>query len=220
MSLYALVDEIEGALHSGEELRKSVRGDWVKQLLSRQIATGRDAGAFQPTAKDLSGEAQLFTGERLRTKLAVWNALTAESARLLALLGRDEACEEAIRRASAWLSPRCFASRDCVIGECAHSFVANLRYLNAIGEDPSIVTRHVHLLGRHREENGRWRRFPFYYTVLTLSEIQSEVARSELRHAIPALLRANPTSSKLEKHVLRRSRLIDRVIARFELHLL
>jgi len=220
MSLFALIDEIEAALHSGEELQDSTRESWVEQVVSHQIETGRNAGAFRPAKSDLAGEAWLFTGERLNTKLAVWNVLTAESARLVSILGRGEASTESLHRAAAWLSPRCFASRDCVIGECAHSFVAHLRYINATGEDPSTVTRYVHLLGQSRQESGRWLRFPFFYTVLTLSEIQSEAARAELRFAIPALRRANPNRCKTAKHAERRERLIDRVMARLELHLL
>ena len=40
-----------------------------------------------------------------------------------------------------------------------------------------------------RDGEHQWRRFPFWYTVLALSEMDSAEARTELRYAAPALER-------------------------------
>ena len=41
-----------------------------------------------------------------------------------------------------------------------------------------------------RDGEHRWRRFPFWYTVLALSEMDNAEARKELKYAAPALERA------------------------------
>jgi hypothetical protein len=41
-----------------------------------------------------------------------------------------------------------------------------------------------------RDGEQRWRRFPFWYTVLALSEMDAAEARWELKYAAPALERA------------------------------
>ena len=44
-------------------------------------------------------------------------------------------------------------------------------------------------LRTHRTDDGRWRRFPFYYTLLALSELDLELALDEMRYAAPLLER-------------------------------
>jgi hypothetical protein len=41
-----------------------------------------------------------------------------------------------------------------------------------------------------RDGEHQWRKFPFWYTVLALSEMDTAEARRELRYAAPALERA------------------------------
>ena len=41
-----------------------------------------------------------------------------------------------------------------------------------------------------RDGDHQWRRFPFWYTVLALSEMDTAEARTELKYAAPALERA------------------------------
>jgi hypothetical protein len=40
-------------------------------------------------------------------------------------------------------------------------------------------------LRTHRQDDGRWRRFPFHYTMLALLDIDLAAATAELRHAAP-----------------------------------
>jgi len=220
-SLSGTIDAASDALQHGVDVPPEQREALVRWLVERQVLSGRNAGAFAPTADDLAGGVRLYTGEPLRTKLAAWNVLTAEAARLLILLGGSiEPAAETVERAAKWLAVSCFGARGCVIGECAHSFVAHLRFLNAAHSDPAVVVRGVNALRSERDGAGRWRRFPFYYTLLTLTEIQAEPARSELRYAIEACERVRGRSGRNETFVVRRRRLVERVIALDDLHLL
>ena len=44
-------------------------------------------------------------------------------------------------------------------------------------------------LRAHRTDNGHWRRFPFHYTLLALSEMNFRPALDEMRYAAPLLER-------------------------------
>ena len=220
-SLAGTIDATDDALQQGMDLTPEDRAAVAAFLLEREVAAGRNAGAFAPTAADLSGGVRLYTGEPLRTKLATWNVLTAEAARLLVLLREPEgACPGAVERAAKWLAVSCFGARDCVVGECAHSFAAHLRFLSAAGAEASVVVRAVNVLNDHRDGNGRWHRFPFYYTLLTLTEIQAEPARLELRYAIRACERVRGRRGSDEVYGERRAGVIDRVLALADLRLL
>jgi hypothetical protein len=220
-SLSRTIDVANDALIAGRAIPVNERGELVEWLLKRQVASGRNVGAFAPTAEDLAHGARLFTGEPLRTKLSTWNVLTAEAARLLILLGGDhDRVREAIDRAASWLDVSCFVASDCVVGECAHSFVSHLRFCSAAEVGPAVLVRRLNVVREQRDGAGRWRRFPFYYTVLALSEIPGEAAKSELRYAVPACERVLSRGAKDVVYGARRKALVERVIALDDLRLL
>jgi hypothetical protein len=220
-SLSRTIDVANDALIAGRAIPVNERGELVEWLLKRQVASGRHVGAFAPTAEDLTHGARLFTGEPLRTKLSTWNVLTAEAARLLILFGGDDdRIREAIDRAASWLDVSCFVAGDCVVGECAHSFVSHLRFSSAAEVGPAVLVRRLSVVREQRDGTGRWRRFPFYYTVLTLSEIPGEAAKSELRYAVPACERVLSRGAKDKIYGARRRALVERIIALDDLRLL
>jgi hypothetical protein len=65
-----------------------------------------------------------------------------------------------------------------------------------------------------RDGKGRWRRFPFYYTLLTLIEIDSPLAREEIRYASKVCERYLKRSHQDDKISRRRNDLIKRALAR------
>jgi len=220
-SLARTIDATDDALQRGKGLPPEERAAVAAFLLERGVVSGRNAGAFEPTTVDFANGVRLYTGEPLRTKLATWNVLTAETARLLVLLRESvEVPPGVVERAAKWLAVSCFGARDCVVGECAHSFIAHLRFLSAAGAEASVVVRAVNVLNEHRDGNGRWHRFPFYYTLLTLTEIQAEPARLELRYAIQACERVRRRAPNGDVYGGRRARVVDRVLALADLRLL
>ena len=219
-SLAQLVDAISTRMASDEPISGSLRSRWTAQLLERQVDGGKQAGAFRPSSADFAEPARLFTGEVLRTKLATWTCLTAETARLLKLLGTSPETEAACDRAASWLAPQCFSVDDCIVGECAHSFIANLRFLNVTGSNDAAVTKGIGRIRQQRNEGGRWDRFPFYYTTLVLLEVRTDAARNELRFAMPALRRARGRRTRDPAYADRRLQLIDQATSLADLHLL
>ena len=221
-SLSRTIDAANEALSVGREITTDERGQVVEWLLGRQVTSGTSVdGAIAPTPEDLARRVRLVTGETLRTKLSTWNVLTSEAARLLILFGgSDDRVREALDRASSWLNVSCFLASDCVVGECAHSFVSHLRFLSAVEAEPAELVRRLNAVREHRDGSGRWHRFPFYYTVLALSEIAGEAAKSELRYAIPACERVLARGAKDKIYGARRKALVERIIALDDLRLL
>ena len=65
-----------------------------------------------------------------------------------------------------------------------------------------------------RDGKGRWRRFPYYYTLLALSEIHGLDADAEIRYAAPGLERMLRRKGNGDRFDLRRRMLAERVLAR------
>ena len=51
------------------------------------------------------------------------------------------------------------------------------------GEWDEILEKGLNRIKEARTPDGRWHGFPFFYTLLTLSEMDTPSARAELRHA-------------------------------------
>jgi hypothetical protein len=157
----------------------------LRWVLSRQGLESSYMNLFAPTKKDLLG-VQLPTGERI------------ESAALRHILG-----EEALRTAILWNLRSSHEAKKAVTnfnqllerGEpCAKSSgfyccykctPAFLRTLTVVKPEKweEILEKGVQNIKKERTSDGRWHGFPFFYTLLTLSEISLPSAKAELRHA-------------------------------------
>lgn len=154
----------------------------------------------------------LFTGEPLRTRLAARALLTAETVRLLRLLG---VAAHVTAQAETWLSAQCYVRDHCTVGECAHAGLGWLRYLAAGGltSAGSWPAEHLARLARRRDARGRWRGFPFYYTLLVLTELELPAATAELQYAAPAGKRALSRLADDTGYTRRRREIVKRALA-------
>jgi hypothetical protein len=190
-SLAATLDAIAQAFFDSRMLPEADVETAARWLAGRQVRSGKWAGMFAPTPFDYAHGVTLLSKEKLQTRLATRNILTAEAARALILLGRRcpavQDTAPCVAGADRWLSGQCFA-RDCMVGECAHSGIGLTRYLAAKGGDRAQewLARHVKRLSARRDGKGRWKGLPFYYTILALAEIELPSARRELGYAAPA----------------------------------
>jgi len=213
-SLAATLDGVNAAMFQERALIQAEMQAVFKWLAGRQYRSGPHAGLFAPTQGDYDAGVRLFTGEKLKTLLAARNVLGAEAARALALfdLPAPEA-QDVIQRLDRNLLQACY-SRACVLGECAHSAVGLMRYL-ATGKVDGAEQRllmHIQTLARQRDGQGRWKRFPFYYTLLALLEIDLPSARDEMHYTAPACeryLRRSPTDDVFDQ---RRRAVVQRVL--------
>jgi len=141
---------------------------------------------------DLIQQNRLITGERLATKLAAKNINAVQKARLLSSLKDPSPADlQKLLSLEDWIAAQCFV-KFCTVGECRHSSMAYLRYLGTFEDESTMskVDTFVQTLSEHRDGKGRWKGFPFYYTLLVLNELNTEGARGEAEYAIPACERA------------------------------
>jgi hypothetical protein len=177
---------------------------------------------FAPTVLDFRRGIRVFTGEPVRSGAATAHILGEECCRLLlklkvkdrlvsAALARAEA--EMLERLSSW--DRLHAERTgfhCC-GICTASF---WRHLAAGGLDsPGPRLRNgMRVLASLRTGSGRWKRFPFFYTLLALTEIDIPTARSELRWAAPAVERSLKALRGTGRYAQRRRAVLKRALER------
>jgi hypothetical protein len=207
-----LLGQADVALRQSGGSDAPTRRSLIRALLERQIQSGRRAGLFALAPEDWEHKPRLWTGEPIRTRLAAEQVFSQEAARLLSRLARgDPAVDRAVTMSAARLAETCYALQHCTIGECATSFIGYVRLLaEVLGEAAHAeIAPRVQTLCQHRLRDGRWRRFPLFYTVLVLTELRLPAARDELLYARDACLRAVRHNSVDEPYAGRRARLVE-----------
>ena len=221
-SLAAIVDSVEESRFFGPKVPASALLTAAREIASRQGLPGSYARMFAPTVLDFRRGIRVFTGEPVRSGAATAHILGEECCRLLlklkvkdrlvsAALARAEA--EMLERLSSW--DRLHAERTgfhCC-GICTASF---WRHLAAGGLDsPGPRLRNgMRVLASLRTGSGRWKRFPFFYTLLALTEIDVPAARSELRWAAPAAERSLKALRGAGRYAQRRRAVLKRALER------
>lgn len=213
-SLSRTIEAISARLAGGDLLSAAEREDVVAWLLGRRTRAERGGEMFAPVPGEFEAGVRLITGERLRTRVAARNVLTLESTRLLSVLaGKRADVGNALARTSLAMRHACFAVSHCVIGECAHSSIAYLRAAAAdrTGDHRKWIEDHLDVIRDHRDGNGRWKRFPFHYTLLGLLEVGTPSANAELEYTRPACQRVIGRASNSD-YATRRRRIVERVL--------
>jgi len=220
-SLAATLDAVNEALFFGRPLSQADRREAAAWIAARQGLPGAYHGMFAPTEKDRREGIRLFTGERVATRAATAHILGEEACRTLILLGgtgtlpvkrategmlaRLRAAEERERHMGRpWLGQYC----------CGKCTAALWRHLAAGGLERAEhhLAAGVEALRLSRDGEGRWRRYPFHYTVLALSEMGVSLAIDELRYAAPILQRLGKRVPEGDAFAARRRALAELVL--------
>lgn len=171
--------------------------EWV---LGRQGLPGSYHNLFMPTEQDLSQRVHLPTGEQMRSNGGTLHVLGEEALRTVIVwkLGSSSAVTRALEGFNKLLELGGRNGFWC----CCTCTVSFLRTLAVAKPDQweQILEKGLTRIRNTRTSDGRWHGFPFYYTLLTLSEMNLPSARAELRHA-----------SKVAERLLKRYTSGDRV---------
>jgi hypothetical protein len=220
-SLAKTLDNLNEAFFFNTALSKSEREETVKWLVSRRGKNGSYASMFAPTAEDFSKGAKLFTGEIIRSNAATGHILGEEACRALILLGiKTPEVKDALKRATNGMLKRLYydVTTPKLRGMycCGICSVSLWRHLAVGGLDHSEkrLVLGIKALKRYRKGNGEWRRFPFYYTLLALNEIEMKSALEEMRYAAPLLEKYIKRASGTNKISQRRYALVERILAK------
>jgi hypothetical protein len=78
-------------------------------------------------------------------------------------------------------------SQFCSKGECKSLTIAYMRYLTSsdLVDAPTRLSSFLTKLVIHRDGKGKWNGFPYYYTLLMLTEVDDPLAGDELKYAAP-----------------------------------
>jgi hypothetical protein len=215
--LTSTVDAFNEAFFLKRSLSKSDRRQIAKWIASRQGMPGAYANMFAPTKKDFQNDLVLFTGEKVSSRVGLSHILGQESSRALILLNVKSAdVKLALEKSNAgfmeymkkYLMPKegtyCCATCSCALWR--HLSVGGLEN----GE--RILAAGIRTLKSLRDGKGRWKRFPFYYTLLILNEIELPAARKEMQYAAQAYKRLLKRGMKKDRISRRRHLLAERIL--------
>ena len=72
----------------------------------------------------------------------------------------------------------------------------------------------IRQLKKHRDNKGRWRRFPFHYTLLALNEMDFPAAIREMKYAAPSVERIAKRNPGKDIYAKRRQIVAERILAK------
>ncbi len=187
-------------------------------LAGRQGKPGSYANMFAPTEVDFSEGIRLFTRERVQSRVATSHILGEEACRALILLSVSSVnVRDALSRASQGMMSR-LGSTEHKPGMycCVKCTTALWRHLAVGGleDGEAWLSAGISILKSRRDGGGRWRTFPFHYTLLALSEVDLPSAVEEMRYASQICERYLRWPPKDDKFTIRRRALSEKVLAR------
>jgi hypothetical protein len=219
--LAATSDAVEEAFFLGRPLAAAQRQQVARWIAARQGLPGSYAGMFAPGSRDWNG-ITVFTGEAIATRAGVSHILGEEACRVLIRLGSTQAsARNGLALATQGMLNRLQPSGDssrslCGMYCCGICSVAMWRHLmvGGLSESERRLVAGMKELKAHRDGRGRWRRFPFWYTLLALSELDLPGARTEMRYAAPDCERYLRRARRNGRYTQRRRLVAERILGK------
>lgn len=219
-SLAATLDAINEAFFYGHQLTKIQKLEAAKWIASRRGKPGSYAGMFAPTNSDFKKGIKVFTGEPVRSNAATGHILGEEACRALKLLkvsnsevkaALNRANDEFLKRLREYETKWKVHGMYCC-GICSASYWRNI-VAGGLDKKEQRLAAGMKKLKNYRLGNGVWRRFPFFYTLLALNEIELKSANEEMRYAAPVCERYLKRAKSGSKYSQRRNDLAERILA-------
>ncbi len=190
-SLSKTVDAVNEAFFFGQTVSANDRRAAARWIAARQGLPGAYGALFAGFQSERTAGIRVFTGERM-TAASARHILGEESCRALSLLDtNDRDVALALKRATTWLTERVelaagesernsqgtFCCGKCTVGLWRNILAGGLNHRER------RLAMGLARLRAMRNRAGEWRAFPFWYTVLALTEMDRPDARAELRYA-------------------------------------
>jgi hypothetical protein len=221
-SLSQTLDAVNAAQFEGRTLAASERRQVAQWIAARQGLAGCYANTFAGFPAERSRGIALFTGERIASASAR-HILGEEASRALrslqvrdrtvtaALDAADDGLMQCLARAAA--DPRRGNPGLYCCGKCSVGLWRNLLAGGLDRQEERLRCGAVHLRSVRDGEHG-WRTFPFWYTVLALSEMEGDDAKAELKYAALELERTAKRALPSAVYARRRHELAMRTLNR------
>jgi hypothetical protein len=220
-SLAETLDAVNESFFYGKKMTESDRIQTAGRIASRIGKPGCYAGMAAPTGNDFSNGVRTFTGEWVRLKAGTGHTLGEEACRALIQLNVQESTiKEALQQATQGMLQRLMINE--TPGDvqglycCGTCSVAYWRHVTVGGLDKNEarLTAAMKALKSLHSGDGRWRRFPFPYTLLALSEMDSKLAIEEMRYAAPVIERQLKRSLVKDAYSRRRQIIYERILTK------
>lgn len=188
-SLAATLDSVNEAFFYGKGLAKGEKKEVARWIAGRQGLPRSYWEMFAPTEKDFKDGIKVFTGESVVSAVATSHILGEEACRSLILLDvPDENVQSALDRATKGMmsaleryEEKGYDAGFYCCGKCSASLWRNLA-VGGLDKQGKRLASGLKALRSYRDGKGEWRRFPFFYTLLALSEIDAPAAIDEIRY--------------------------------------
>jgi hypothetical protein len=218
-SLAKTFDSVQEAFFFKEKISAALREQVASWIAERQGKPGSYANMFAPMPSDVRNGIHLFTGEVVRSGASLRHVTGEEACRALLLLKpRSKSTQAALARATAGMSEALKRSelRTNNFFCCGTCDPALWRHITAGGlqEHEVWLSKGMKALKAHRDGNGKWRRFPFFYTLLALLEIDLPEAVDELRYSAKISEKYLARTKPSRPGVIRRIAVVERVLGR------
>jgi len=220
-SLTATLDAVNEAYFYGRPPSRSEREKVAKWISGRQGLPGSYADMFAPTKSDYAEGVRLFTGEKVKTMVGMAHILGEEACRALIVLDVAlTSVKNALVRASKEMAKRLrqtdYPSYRPGMYCCGRCSASLWRHLAAGGLEHGerYLAAGIKTLRSYRDGKGRWKVFPYYYTLLALSELDLPSAVREMKYAAPGCERLLKRSAKDDVFERRRRDLARKILER------
>lgn len=214
-SLWKTIDSINEDLFFNRKIGQRDSLEAARWIASRQGLKGSYYNMFAPTASDFE-LSKTFTGEKIASKAATAHILSEEALRCLSKLDvEDDAVSQSYKTANDDMVMRLGDSRSgkYCCGTCSVSFWRNLNTGGFNHQRQRLVSGMVELK-KARLGTGKWRLFPFFWTLSALVEIELDEALDEMRYAVPAIERSLVKSADDPVYDKRRKTICEMVLAK------
>ena len=82
-----------------------------------------------------------------------------------------------------------------------------------LNNDTKLLIAGLNYLKRHRDNNGRWTGFPYYYILYVLNEIENDIAIDEIKYSAKSIeRRIKKKSIKKNRYDMRRNYICKQIL--------
>jgi hypothetical protein len=190
-------------------------------IVNQHRAPRAYAGTFAPTEMDLRQDLRLFTGERVKSGAGKCHMIGEEASRILRKLEVTSSnIETTLQEADQGLQNRIndhmtkqggtFGAYCCKTCSCA--LWLNLAS-GGLNNNINMLKAGLSFLKNYRDNNDRWARFPYYYTLYVLNEIDPVLAMDEIKYSAKSIEKRLKVKSTAEnKYELRRNYICEQLL--------
>ena len=220
-SLSQTIDNVSEAIFFNLEIDKKEKVQIADFIINQQSKPEAYADTFAPTENDLKQDLLLFTGEKIRSRVGKRHMIGEEASRILRKLDLDnDKVNKALKRADTGLQEKidlCLSDSRYVYGTyccktCSCGMWMNMSSGGTV-MDINFLKAGMDYLKTHRDGKGRWKGFPFYYTLYVLNEADKKIAMDELQYAAEHIAKRRVKQKGQEnKYELRRQYICERIL--------